>query len=55
MHGVSTNQNVCIDLENDLTYDRDFLSFFFAALIGVFRYKNVCIDLENDLTYDFSF
>ena len=54
MHGVSTNQNVYIDLENDLmlwtrrmnaTYERIVETPCMASL----RIKNVCIDLENDL------
>ena len=52
MHGVSTIQNVCIDLENDLTYERDVWTYCRDAMHGVSTIQNVCIDLENDLTYE---
>jgi len=49
MHGVSTDQNVCIDLENDLTYERDDERIVETPCMASLRIKNVCIDLENDL------
>ena len=52
MHGVSTIQNVCIDLENDLTYERDDERIVETPCMASLRIKNVCIDLENDLTYE---
>ena len=45
-------KNVCIDLENDLTYERDDERIVETPCMASLRIKNVCIDLENDLTYE---